>query len=199
MPGGPLEGAIMLNLDGLGIGKINDLLAPVFHRLDGEKTIRRKIVLPVRAPLRASTRAIDAKTPPAAGAHAPVEIKQAVGLKEPSRAGVVAAGHIAVEPAVVVGDPIQVIEFDRSPLLEADVAGQRDQVPLVLHRPQRVLVEVNQQLLAGKTFARRHRHFVAAISPHLHPVRPLPQPDRGDIEPGSALHRRDMPHQQAVP
>src|ERR1017187_8075136 len=51
---------------------------------------------------------------------------------------------------------------------------QGDQVRLVLHRTHSVIAEVNEQRLPDKALSRRHRDFVAAISAHLHPIRPLP-------------------------
>ena len=113
-------------------------------------------------------------------------------------AATAAARHPGVEPAVVGRHPLAVFEVDWLALLEANVMGDRDQVALVLHGPQRIGVEVDEQLLPGEALSRRHDHLVAAISSHPHPVRPLSGPARPHVKSRGPLQRRHVPHQQAV-
>ena len=198
LTGHPLENPLALQLDGKGIGKIDDPFARVFHCADGEEALRR-IVDAGSAPLRASPRTVDSEAAlRARPAHSPIEIHQAVILKKLPGAGRVAARHPAMKAAVIVGDQFAVLQVDWPPRPETNIMRDRDQVRLVLHRAQSVLIEVDQQLFSGEALSWRHSYFVATVSPHLHPVGSFPEPARRHLESRCALQRGDVPDQQAV-
>ena len=68
----------------------------------------------------------------------------------------------------------------------------------MLHRAERIPIEINQQLFSGKALARRHGNLVAAVPPNLHPVGNLSLPARCDLEPRGAFLGRHVSQQQAV-
>ena len=183
MAGNPRERTIVLKLDGLAIGKINDPFPIVSHGVNGKIAVGG-IIDPGRTALRPSSGTIETKgSLPSGPPHSPVEISQAIGLKEASCVGVAAARHPTVKSAVIVGDQFLVIKIDRTPLFEANVVGYCDQVRLVLHGADRVLIEIKQQLFSREALSWRHGDFIAAISPHLHPVRTISLPARRDVKP----------------
>ncbi len=103
-----------------------------------------------------------------------------------------------MKAAVGVGNQILVVEIDRPPLLQPYIVPDRDQLRLMLHRPQRVVAEADEQLFPGEAGALRNRHLVAAVAADFHPVVGSPLPALPHLEARRALQRGRVAHQEAV-